>query len=226
MATNHSTLNTHCVTVQLLQVPLRSPRDTSSRPWWTHLITSLQGVDGITKVVWASQHEDEKIQGIVICWDSRSAQKTWADSVEHTTWMSDIKSLATGPLCEDIVFLDESVNKVLGAQVVEIVSWIHPTSQIDGEKIRLLEDGFLKFQKAISNETSGVDGGLVAGLGQIEFVHQGVRCHRFTSLIGWKSVQTHYDCKATPAFMENIQWLTDQNERDMEMVHYSFGGSS
>ncbi|KAJ6020894.1 hypothetical protein N7540_006398 [Penicillium herquei] len=159
-------------------------------------------------------------------WDSRSAQKTWANSVEYRTWMSDIKSLAAGPLYEDIILLDEAVNEVLGAKVVEIVSWIHPNSQIDEEKTLLLEDGFLKFPKAISNEASGVDAGLVAGWGQIEFVDERVHCHRFTSLIGWKSVQANYDCKFTPAFVENIQWLMDNNERGLEMVHYSFSGSS
>ncbi|KAJ5723086.1 hypothetical protein N7488_001121 [Penicillium malachiteum] len=155
-------------------------------------------------------------------WASYNAQTTWAASVEYATWMSEIKSLTDGPLHDDILLLPELVDEILTADVVEIVSWVHPTSQIDEEKKSLLEDGFLKFQEAIDNEDSGVHTGLVGGWGQTEFVDEGVRCRRFTSLIGWESVQAHYDCKLTPPFVENIQWLMDKNERRLEMAHYAF----
>ncbi|KAJ5709960.1 hypothetical protein N7493_009552 [Penicillium malachiteum] len=219
--------------VQLLQVPLHGSLDRLSRlNEWRSLIWDLRDVDGITNVVWGSQHEDKKTQALVISnreamklgWASYNAQTIWAASVEYATWMSKIKSLANGPPYEDVLLLPEPVDEILTADVVEIVSWVHPTSQIDEEKKSLLERGFLKFQEAIDNLDSGVHAGLVGGWGQIEFVDEGVHCRRFTSFIGWESVQAHYDCKLTPPFVENIQWLMDKNERRLEMVHYVFDG--
>ncbi|KAJ5611611.1 hypothetical protein N7528_008716 [Penicillium herquei] len=212
--------------IQLLQVPLQNPLDSPYRLYdWGYPIRDLRRIPGITNVVWGSQHEDKKTQGLVICWASYTAQKTWAASVEYATWISEIKSLANGPLYEDILLLPELVNEILEADVVEIVSWVHPTSQME-EKKEMLEDGFLKFQEAIDNEDSGVHTGLVAGWGQIEFVDEGVCCRRFTSFIGWESVQAHYDCKLTPPFVENIKWLMNKDERHHEMVHYVFDGTS
>lgn len=136
--------------------------------------------------------------------------------------MGDIKSIATGPLYEDIVLFSEAADDALGANVVELVSRIHPTSQIDKEKMKKVEYGFSKFQQAISSEAPEADGGLVAGWGQVEFDHEGVPSRRFTSFIGWKSVQAHYDCKSTPLFTKNIHWLRENNDTGVEMVHYAF----
>lgn len=65
-------------------------------------------------------------------------------------------------------------------------------------------------------------GGLVAGWGQVEFKHDGVASRRFTALIGWKSVNAHYKCKATAPFKDNIHWLMDNNDSGVEMVHYPY----
>lgn len=53
----------HCI--QLLQVPLCGLSD-SIQSSWTALLASLRGFNGITKVLWAPQHEDQNIRGLAI----------------------------------------------------------------------------------------------------------------------------------------------------------------
>lgn len=159
---------------------------------------------------------------MTVGWKSYDAQKDWAASAASTTLMGDIKSIATGPLYEDILLFSEAADGTLSANAVEIVSRIHPTSQIDKDKMEKVEYGFSKFQEAISNEAPQAEGGLVAGWGQVEFDHEGVPSRRFTAFIGWKSVQAHYDCKSTPPFKKNIHWLMENGHTGTEMVHYAF----
>jgi hypothetical protein len=161
-----------------------------------------------------------------IAWKSYDAQKKWAASTESTAWMSKIKSIAAGPLYEDIVLFSEVVDAALGANVVELVSWIHPTSQINKEKMDKVEYGFSQVRKSISNQAPEADGDLVAGWGQIEFDHDGVPSRRFTAFIGWKSVKAHNDFKSTPLFPENIHWLMENNHTGVEVAHYAFSKSS
>ncbi|KAM4061127.1 hypothetical protein HRG_009992 [Hirsutella rhossiliensis] len=156
----------------------------------------------------------------VATWKSIDLQKAWAVSTAGEAVKKQIKALAAGPVYEDVVLFSEDPASVLGAEVVELVSWIHPTANMDDDRKNKVKHGFSKFQKAISTHSPEADGGLVAGWGQVEFDHAGVPSRRFTSFIGWKSVDAHYKCKETPPFTENIHWLAENGDTGVEMVHY------
>jgi hypothetical protein len=126
---------------------------------------------------------------------------------------------------EDVVIFPEDAGPTIKANVVELVSWIHPVSKIDTAREEKVADGFAIFQKAISSDAPESDGGLVGGWGQIEFKHDGVASRRFTSLIGWKSVDAHYDCKKTQPFLDNIHHLIGNDHSGVEMVHFAYSSS-
>ncbi len=160
-----------------------------------------------------------------LAWTSYDDQKTWASSKAGHETKDAITKFADGPVYEDVVVFAEDAGPSIGARVVELVSWIHPTSNIDAEKEKKVASDFTQFQNAIGTEAPESDGGLVAGWGQIKFDHEGVLSRRFTSLIGWKSVQAHYDCKKTAPFLDNIHWLMDNDDAGVEMVHYAYSQS-
>jgi hypothetical protein len=94
--------------------------------------------------------------------------------------------------------------------------------KIDAERANKVADGLEHFQKAISSEAPEADGGLVARWGQVSFDHEGVKSRRFTSLIGWKSVDAHYKGKETRPFLDNIHRLMENDDSGVEMVHYAY----
>jgi hypothetical protein len=102
-----------------------------------------------------------------------------------------LKALQLVPY-DDVVNFPADAGPSLSAPVVELVSWIHYTSNIDKDLENKCLDGSAKFAKAISSESPESAGGLVAGWGQVEFKHDGMASRRFTALIGWKSVNAHY----------------------------------
>ncbi|KAK5442724.1 hypothetical protein LTS15_010931 [Exophiala xenobiotica] len=192
---------------------------------WLKIISGFRSAEGGTAVVWALQHEDSKIAGIAACFDTYGHQKAWAASDAGHKVEDDISVLACGSIYEDVVLFPEDPLPTIKANVVELVSWIHPVDKIDAEREKKIADGFKHFQKAISSEAPEADGGLVAGWGQVPFDHEGVKSRRFTSLIGWKSVDAHYKCKETRPFLDNIHWLMENDDSGVEMVHYAYSKS-
>ncbi|KAK3320220.1 hypothetical protein B0T19DRAFT_434099 [Cercophora scortea] len=209
--------------VQLLQIPL-SGGIQANESAWTSLISKLRGADGVEKVLWAAQHENSQVAGIAAIWKSLEAHKEWTSSPAGTSFKNDLTTIASesAPIQEDFVIFTNPIDATLTAQVVELVSWIHPTTSLTEAKKKAREDGFAHFQTAISAAAPQSDGGLVAGWGQVEFEHKGVPSHRLTCLIGWKSVEAHYECKTTELFTSNIHHLRDPEAIGVEMVHYAY----
>ncbi|KAK3690190.1 hypothetical protein B0T22DRAFT_463142 [Podospora appendiculata] len=211
--------------VQLLQIPL-SGGIQANEPAWTSLIEKLRGANGLVKVLWATQHENSQVAGIAAIWKSLDAHKEWTASSDGIAFQNDLVSIASAPIHADFVVFTGSVDVTLAAHAVELVSWIHPAANLTEAKEKAVEEGFAHFQTAISAEAPQSDGGLVAGWGQVEFEHKGVPSRRFTCLIGWKSVEAHYECKTTPVFTDNIHHLRDPQAIGVEMVHYAFSESA
>lgn len=161
---------------------------------------------------------------ILAVWKSLESQNDWAKSEQGAAVQANMQAMASGPVYHDVVVFTEDVEPTLAAEAVELVSWIHPSSSIDQKKMSDVEQGFKIFQKAISTQAPESDKGLVGGWGQ-EFDYNGTPSRRWTALIGWKSVQAHYDCKKTAIFTENIHWLMDYGHSEVEMVHFSYAAS-
>ncbi|KAI1132563.1 hypothetical protein F5Y10DRAFT_230846 [Nemania abortiva] len=211
--------------VQLFQIPgTGTVKDDS--PALRALVDRFRSAAGNTMTLWAPQHEDDKIAGLAAVWTSQDAQKAWGSSESGQSTLSDIKKLPAGLLLyEDTVIFSEDPRPALRAKVVELVSWIHPVDQVTAEKKSEIEQGFKKFQVAITQQSPEADGGLVSGWGQDEFDFKGVLSRRFTLLIGWKSVEAHYACKKTKPFTDNIHWLMDYGHSEIEMAHYAYSQS-
>ncbi|KAI1111816.1 hypothetical protein F5Y14DRAFT_424135 [Nemania sp. NC0429] len=210
-------------TVQLFQLPTADIVK-SSTPAIQDLVGKFRSATGNTATFWAAQHEDNKIAGLAAVWESRDAQDAWISSEAGQSAMSDIANVSAGPCYQDSVLFSEDPRPAFGAKVVELVSWVYPVDIIAAKKDEI-EQGFRKFQAAITQQAPEADGGLVSGWGQEEFDFKGVPSRRFTLLIGWKSVDAHYSCKTTKPFTENIHWLCDYGHSEIEMVHYAYSQS-
>ncbi|GAW18774.1 hypothetical protein ANO14919_082560 [Xylariales sp. No.14919] len=210
-------------TVQFFQITTEGAVNGDS-PALQTLVNRYRNASDNTMTLWAPQHEDGKVAGIATVWASHDAQKAWESSEAGQSARSDIKKLSTGELYDDTVLFSEDAIPVLKAKVVELVSWIHPADQIAAKK-REIEEGFKKFQTAITQQSPEADGGLVSGWGQGEFDFKGVLSRRFTLLIGWKSVEAHYACKKTKPFTDNIHWLRGYGHSEVVMVHYAYSQS-
>lgn len=224
--------------VLILQVPTESTTEL------TKLIASIRNASGNVATFCTKQHEDTNVMGIAaskLCpsstdknysltdcglsdWESREALNSWLSSTDGVSTKQEILKLATGPVYEDIVLFSEDVMPSLGATAVELVSWFHPVTKIDNKKKEQAWHGFEEFRKAIQ-DTPQAEGGLVAGWGEIPLQNDGTLSKRFTLFIGWKSVDAHYECKETPAFLDNIHWLNDNDDDGVEMVHYYWSAS-
>jgi hypothetical protein len=146
----------------------------------------------------------------------------WTNTDDYKTINVLLELLASGHVCDQVIVFSEDASAALEAPTVEIVSWIYPIEKLNEERKEQTATDFGKFKAAISN-TPEAAGGLVAGWSQHYFDHKGVRARRWTALIGWKSVEDHYACKNTKAFLDNIHWLMDNEHLEpVEMVHYNF----
>jgi hypothetical protein len=108
----------------------------------------------------------------------------------------------------------------LNAQTVELVSWIYPTEKVDDKFEQKCIYGFDKFSESISS-SKWASGGMISGWSINTFDHDGTQSRRFTGLIGWQSVEAHYECKKTPTFTDHIHWL-ENGDTGIEMVHYDY----
>jgi hypothetical protein len=64
-------------------------------------------------------------------WESIEHQKKWPESKEYDETTKMLESITAGALYEDVVNCPADAGPSLSAPVVELVSWIHHTSNID-----------------------------------------------------------------------------------------------
>ncbi|KUJ13138.1 uncharacterized protein LY89DRAFT_737122 [Mollisia scopiformis] len=190
---------------------------------WKNLISLFKGADGNVSTFWAVQEEDKKVAGIAVSWKSLDNQAAFFKKIELS---KAIKAVTSKSIYNDMVIFLVDPAPTLSAPAVELVSWIYLVSKIDKEREDKVAYGFLKFADAISSRAPEAAGGLVSGWGQMPFEHEDVESRRFTSFIGWKSVEDHYKCKETPPFLENIHWLMENDDSGIEMVHYKYVDSA
>ena len=131
------------------------------------------------------------------------------------------RAFAIGPLYAGVVIFSNDAGPTLGAPVVELLSWIFPSSEITPELTSKVTHDFDVIAKTVS-ESPEAAGGFVSGWGQIEFDCGRVKSRRWTCLIGWKSVEAHYACKETTPYQDNIHHVMNHGHTGLEMVHFAY----
>ncbi|KAF2794700.1 hypothetical protein K505DRAFT_360843 [Melanomma pulvis-pyrius CBS 109.77] len=209
---------------QLIQIPLTTSISGDTEPW-SKLIKLLRAADSNIGTTWSPQEEDSKTAGVAANWTSFEEYQTWTKTNKYKTVTSLIKSVSSGEIYNNVVVFPKNAGPSLGAPTIELVSWIYEVSKLTNEQKKKIEVGFANFQAPLS-KTSEAAGGLVGGWSQNDFNHDGITSGRFTALIGWKSVESHYACKKTKPFLDNIHWLMENDHSEpVEMVHYAYSSS-
>ncbi|CAL8575893.1 hypothetical protein XPA_001792 [Xanthoria parietina] len=205
--------------VQLYQIQLSK---TVEDPPFTKFLGSFANAPGLVKVVWASQHEDDKFVGVAAQWSKYEAYSNW-NTPEQTRISNELlQNVSNAPVYSDVVVFPEDAGSALAAPVVELVSWIYPAAKINADAEKTIAEGFYVFANAIMSEAPEAAGRTVGGWGQVPFDHEGTSSKRYTALIGWKSVEAHYACKKTPPFLDNIDHIGKHGHTGLEMAHYAY----
>jgi hypothetical protein len=152
-------------------------------------------------------------------WKTSEAYNKFKSSPEY---QAVIGKFGTSGTSEDLLLCSSAAAPTLTAPTVEIVSWIHHSSNITPEFEKVVFEKFEVFNEAITTQSPYAAGGMAAGWGQVEFDLEGVPSRRFTALIGWKSVEAHTTCKGTLPFRDNIHLLSKNGNAAFEMGHYFF----
>lgn len=120
----------------------------------------------------------------------------------------------------EVVVLPADAEPSLHAETVEVVTWVYPANQVDAAFEKKAIDGFNKFGESIS-PSKWASGGMVAGWNTKTHTVNGESVRYFTGLIGWKSMEAHYECKKTPTFTDHIHHMVLGDVR-VDMCHYNY----